>query len=448
MKKLEQRAVICLLLGAFLIIGMALYFFRFISDGSSWATYWYNQHIFHKGELISGNIYDVNGARLLGNVNGKAKWIDSAEERKAIAHAIGDSNGDVATGGLSAFRDRLLGYNVVTGVYNPSGKGNDIYLSINKDICRTAYESMSGRNGCVGVYNYHTGEVICMVSTPTFDPKNPPKSTKAKPGTFVNKFLRGTITPGSIFKLVTAAAAIENYKDIESWKYNCKGSSLVAGRKINCTRYHGTENFEQALANSCNGGFAELTRKVGPSLMNEYVDKLGLTKSYDIDGVHIAKGSFKFPKNDELSLSWAGIGQWKDLINPCSMLIYMSAIAKGDGKGTEPKLLHSRLGEISETKEMIKPATAKKLRKMMKNNVESEYGKYNFPGLDIYAKSGTAEIGTGNPNAWFCGFIKNERYPYAFIVCVENGGYGSQIAGPVANTVLQKVVDTDSAATP
>ena len=78
---------------------------------------------------------------------------------------------------------------------------------------------------------------------------------------------------------------------------------------------------------------------------------------------------------------------------------------------------------------------------MMKNNVVSNYGESNFPGLDIYAKSGTAEVYGKEPNAWFTGFIKNEDAPYAFIVCIENGGYGSSVAGPVANSVLQSIVN-------
>jgi cell division protein FtsI/penicillin-binding protein 2 len=85
---------------------------------------------------------------------------------------------------------------------------------------------------------------------------------------------------------------------------------------------------------------------------------------------------------------------------------------------------------------------------MMRNNVKKEYGEWNYPGLDIYAKTGTAEVGKGKePNAWFTGFIDNEGYPYAFIVCVENGGTGSVVAGPVANSVMQKVIETDSAKT-
>jgi peptidoglycan glycosyltransferase len=82
----------------------------------------------------------------------------------------------------------------------------------------------------------------------------------------------------------------------------------------------------------------------------------------------------------------------------------------------------------------------------MRNDVVSKYGQYNFPGLDIHAKSGTAELGNGKePHAWFVGFIKNKHYPYAFVVLVENGGYGSEVAGSVANTVLQEVVNSKSA---
>jgi cell division protein FtsI/penicillin-binding protein 2 len=206
-------------------------------------------------------------------------------------------------------------------------------------------------------------------------------------------------------------------------------------------------NFKKALAVSCNVGFADLTNKVGGGTMEDYVDKLGLTTSYDIDGIHNAKGSFEFPSMDKLSLAWAGIGQWKDQLNPCSMMVYMSAIAT-DGRGTIPKFLHDA-GEGQKTERMIEQSTAKRLGKMMRNNVKKEYGEWNYPDLKLHAKTGTAEVGKGKePNAWFAGYIDNKNYPYAFIVCVENGGVGSEVAGPVANTVLQKVIATKSAATP
>ena len=122
------------------------------------------------------------------------------------------------------------------------------------------------------------------------------------------------------------------------------------------------------------------------------------------------------------------------------MMVYMGAIANG-GKSVVPKMIHSALSSADETDRMIEESTADKLTSMMKNNVVSNYGESNFPGLDIYAKSGTAEVYGKEPNAWFTGFIKNEDAPYAFIVCIENGGYGSSVAGPVANSVLQAIVN-------
>lgn len=444
MKKLEKRAVLCLILAAVLFAGLCIFVGRFIVHGDDWATYYANSHIYESGRLAIGKIYDRNGKLLAKNGGGTIKYTGDSTMRMATVHAVGDMNGNISTAAESAFKDRLVGYNLLTGTYSLTGKGNDITLTIDRNLCKTAYEALGGYNGTVGVYNYQTGEIICMVSKPSMDPLNPPAN--AESGTYINKFLSGTLTPGSIFKLLTSAAAIEKLDDLNSWSYTCTGTRYINGEKITCPAVHGTVDFRSALAKSCNCGFSDLTQRVGASTMRSYVKKCGLTTAYDIDGVNNARGSFEFPGNASLAVAWAGIGQWKDQLNPCSMLVYMSAIAN-DGKGTVPKLIHSSLGSADTTNRMIESTTAAKLRSMMRNNVKSEYGQYNYPGLKIYAKSGTAEVSGKNPNAWFAGFIKNPNYPYAFIVCVENSGYGSAVAGPVANTVLQKLVNTSSAAT-
>ena len=278
-----------------------------------------------------------------------------------------------------------------------------------------------------------------MTSTPSFDPADPPKAKDAASGTFMNKFLSGNITPGSIFKLVTAAAAIEviPQNELSSFSFNCDGVHKIHGEKIRCTGAHGTVDFAGALAKSCNGAFAELSRKIGPRKLEEYTEKCGLETSYNINGVYNTKGSFEFPGNADFNLAWAGIGQWKDYLNPCSMLVYMGAIAR-DGISVKPKILATSRNPVK-TKRMIERKTAYRLRKMMRNNVIKTYGESNFPGLRIYAKSGTAEVEGKKPNAWFAGFIKNK--PYAFIVCVENSGFGSEVAAPVANTVLQALMN-------
>ncbi len=440
MKKLEKRSIICLTMAAVLFLGVCVFTYRFVTQGSDWATFYANQHIYSEGRLAIGTIYDVNGTLLAENDNGEVLYNDDETIRRATVHAVGDLDGNIATAAKSAFKSRLVGYNLLTGTYSVTGKGNDLTLTIDADICKTAYEALAGRDGLVGVYNYETGEIVCMVSSPGFDPQNPPEVAEDDTsGLYINKFLSANLIPGSIFKLVTSAAAIENLDDLDSWTYTCTGVSYINGEKITCTAAHGTVDFERALAVSCNCAFAELTQRVGGPLMEEYVEKLGLTKAYDIDGVHNSQGEFEFPDDVPLNLAWAGIGQYNDQLNPCSMLVYMGAIAR-DGVSVEPRLLHSALGSAVETDRMIEASTAKKLRAMMKNNVEVSYGESNFPGLDIYAKSGTAEVYGREPNAWFAGFINNDDAPYAFIVCVENGGYGSSVAGPVANQVLQALV--------
>ncbi len=441
MRKLEKRAIICLTLAAVLFLGLCVFVFRFVKDGGEWATFYANQHIYSEGRLAIGKVYDVNGTLLVENTKEGVKYNDDEQIRRATLHAVGDMDGNIATAAQSAFKDKIVGYSLLTGTYSITGEGNDLTLSIDADVCKAAYEALGDRNGTVGVYNYETGEIICMVSSPGYDPADPPEfSADDTSGAYINKFLSSNLIPGSIFKLVTSAAAIENVGGLSDWSYQCTGTSYINGEPVTCTAAHGYVDFEDALAKSCNCGFADLTRLVGASTMEKYVEKLGLTTAYDIDGIHNSKGSFEFPDDADLNLAWAGIGQYNDELNPCSMMVYMGAIARG-GKSVVPKVLHSSFSGAEETDRMIEEETAEKLTEMMKNNVVTTYGESNFPGLDIYAKSGTAEVYGKEPNAWFTGFIKNEGNPYAFIVCVENGGYGSSVAAPVANQVLQAIVN-------
>lgn len=185
--------------------------------------------------------------------------------------------------------------------------------------------------------------------------------------------------------------------------------------------------------------------------MKEYTKKAGLLGSYNVDGVHTAAGSAQFPSSG-VNLAWAGIGQYKDQVNPCALMVYMGAIAN-QGKAANPRILQSikydngfSAGVQIKTKtdSLIQSSTSKKLASMLRNDVISNYGQENFPGLKLYAKSGTAEIGNGSdPHSWFTGYIKNKDYPYAFVVMVEHGGWGSETAGGMANTILQKIISSD-----
>ena len=147
-------------------------------------------------------------------------------------------------------------------------------------------------------------------------------------------------------------------------------------------------------------------------------------------------------------LGWAGVGQDQDLVNPCALMVYMGAIANG-GKAAEPCLILRTKGLLPSlprrprmTGTLIRRDTAEQLTELMANNVEQTYGHSRFPNMDLCAKSGTAEVGEGQPpHAWFAGFLRNEDVPYAFVVLVENGGGGNTAAGSVAGKVLDVMVN-------
>lgn len=450
MRKLERRAFICLMLAAVLFIGVSVFVFRFVRDGGRWATFYGNIGLYSGETLNSGNIYDRNDIPLMMTNEGLVIYNDNYNVRMGTIHAVGDMRGNVSTAALSVYRDRLIGYNLLTGTYSTKDKGEDLKLTIDAEACATAYAWLSAYDaGCVGVYNYKTGEILCAVSTPGFDPNNPPELAEGDDsGIYINRLFSATWVPGSIFKTVTAAAAIENI-DWKNFHYTCTGEMGEGDNKVTCMEVHGEQDFNAALANSCNCAYAIMTKEIGAKKMEQYVKDFGLTTVYDMDGIKNAAGSFSFPTNSDIDLGWAGVGQWEDQVNPCSMMMYMGAIANG-GKTAVPRMTvkSSLLDKVRKDQsasasdvELIKLTTASKLKEMMKYNVESVYGQWDFPGLSIGAKTGTGEVEDKLPNSTFAGFLDDPLHPYAFIVCVSNAGTGRQIAAPIANAVLQVLVN-------
>lgn len=442
MKKLERRSIICLLLAAILFLGLVLFVFRLVTKGGDWATFYANTQIYTDGIINRGTIKDRNDKLLMDCTEDGVKYSDDWSTRVSTVHAVGDPKGNVATGAINVFKSQLIGYDLLNGTYEPSDEGKEIKLTIDANANVAAYNALAGRTGTVGVMNWKTGEIMCMVSTPSFDPASTlPKDTDSS--YYFNNFMMGTMTPGSTFKLVTSAAVIDTLPNYNNFEFTCDGTNEFKTIKFKDVTTHGTVNFKDALAKSCNGAFGKLTREVGAKTMSKYVDKVGLTKPVKVNGVESAAGSFDFPKKDKVKLSWAGIGQADDQVNPCAMLVYMGAIAN-EGVATEPTLIKNAtfIKNVTGGKSLgryLDKDTAKKLRKMMKNNVKSNYGEGNYPGLNLFAKSGTAEVGDRS-DSWFVGFIDNENNPYAFVVWVKSGGFGSSTAGPIARSVLNQLI--------
>lgn len=454
MRKIEQRSAVCLLLCAALLLGSILFTVQFLVHGGQWAAFSANRHLYNsQGQLSVGRVLDRDGD-ILSYVNqeGQRTYYENPLVRRATLHAVGDAQGNVGAGALTAFAHRLSGYDLLTGTYSPLGAGNDLYLTLDAYLNYVAHQAMNGRKGTVAVYNYQTGEILCMYSAPNFDPVDPPVIDPDDPafdGIYVNRFLQSTYPPGSVFKLVTLSAAIEHLPDWDTRIFTCTGSTSVGGEAITCPHPHGDLTAESALACSCNGFFATLAAELGPDILSQYARQAGLTTSYTVSGLRTAKGSIDLTGATEGELGWAGVGQHKDLVNPCALLVYMGAIARG-GDAAIPQLILKTRSPLDlplsfylkkKTGPLIAPSTAAILADLMSNNVQTTYNADRFPDIDLCAKSGTAEVGGQAPHAWFAGFSQNPSTPYAFVTLIENGGSGSDAAGTVTAAVLQALVE-------
>lgn len=447
MKQVRQRTALIILLIALLAAGMALFCTFYFVHGADWASFSANAHAYTDGTLTSGEILDREGVTLYDPATGE--YADSRSLRRATLHAVGDPQNNISTGAKTAFRSRLVGFNPLTGT---TTGGHKLYLSIDSSLNETARDLLNGQKGSVAVYNYQTGQILCMVSSPDFDPADPPTITDGDSrydGVYMNRILSSTFTPGSVFKVVTTAAAIEQLPDIFERSFTCTGSVKIGGDTITCPHAHGTMDFYSAFANSCNCVYAQLAVELGGETLERYARSAGLLESHDVSGIPTAAGSFDVGADDS-NVGWSGVGQYDDLLNPCSLMMLMGAIA-GDGSAAEPSLIYQETsmngltlfdGSSSARSSIGWSAdTCRTLQDMMANNVAKTYGQSQFGSLAVCAKSGTAEVGTGSPHAWFAGFLNDSEHPLAFVVLVENGGGGASTAGPIAAKVLQQAVE-------
>ena len=437
MKKIRNRSVFSLLIAAVLVAGLTFLTVKLAKNGRDWAMFRADQSVFNEGVLSTGTVTDRGGIVLATAADGKATYAADATVRKACLHAVGDWQGNIGTGALSVFNFKLAGYDMLNGVASLNSAGGTAELSIDSKLNVAALSALGNRRGAVLLENYKTGEILCMLSTPTYDPANPPDlSQPAYEGAYLNRCLSSTFTPGSVFKLVTLAAAIENRPDLESEAFECAGSVKVGADTVNCTGVHGNQTIEQALSHSCNCAFSQLSQELGADVIASYADKLGLTKKLSVSGIATAAGSVEKGQDGTVNLSWMGIGQYNDQVTPIAMLRLVSAIANG-GEAEEPVLLK---GAHTSATKLMEQDTADRIKDMMAYNVTAAYGASRFPGLSLCAKTGTAERGDGTSNAWFVGFLNDSDHPYAVTVCIEKGGGGLANAGPVANAVLQAAV--------
>ena len=458
MKRIMSRSLIVFLVAILFFSGVCILGFRLVTNSNEWAQQPYNGHM-NSGDGLAnaGQIVDRNG-EVLAYTNDKNERVyhQDKDTRCALLHVVGDNSLNISTAIQSMYRSDLTGYSLLLGLGIPQSMraSSDVQLTVDSEASKAAYNAFNGKKGACVVYNYKTGEVLVDVSTPTYDPQNPPvitdKNAQQYDGVYLDNVISSVYTPGSIFKVVTAAAAIENIPDIYTRTFHCSGAYDIDGAKITCEYAHGDCDFETAVAHSCNIACAQMAVEIGEDKMTKTATAMGFNKQFEVNGIKLAQSKYSL-KNalGNNQLGWSGIGQFEDLSNPMHMAIMCGAIAN-EGTPVAPYLFveNSFLQSIgiSSSKAidpMLSADTANKVKDVMRATANYYYNVrgLSFGGLNFCAKTGTAEVEGKEPNAWIIGFTEDDTHPYAFAVVVEEGGYGIDAAAHVATTAVNSLVN-------
>ncbi len=453
MKKTRMRSMVVYIMSISFLIGIAFFVFEFTLKGKFWAMNNINTHLSGNDMSKAGKILDRNNNILAQSVDKKRKYSEDKDIRIALLHTIGDNSINISTSIQNNFRAELFGYNIISGLglSNIINTANDIKLTLNSELCKEASSGLGNRKGAVVVYNYDTGEIICIVSKPSYDPYHKPDSNKINldeyEGVYINRALSSSYTPGSIFKIITATASLESNENAEQISYTCNGVMDLNGEKVTCLAHHGDIKLKDAMAKSCNIYFAKLALELGRERMESQAEKMGFNSNFDINGINLKNSFYDVSKASDCDFAWSGVGQYNDLVNPVHMMMIMGAIARG-GTYIKPYLIENMVSEAMGIKvnysrivaepQIMTSECAEELRNIMSYTAKSQYGSL-FKGLDVCAKTGTAEVGDDKkPHGWIVGFSKNRNLPLAFSVIVENAGYGFSTAGVIASDVMQK----------
>ncbi|MGP3998529.1 peptidoglycan D,D-transpeptidase FtsI family protein [Streptomyces sp. 8N706] len=381
---------------------------------------------------------------------------------------------EIYDGILTGDDDRLFFNRTIDMITGKEKKGGQVVTTLNAKAQKAAFEGLGDKKGAVVALDPKTGAILALASTPSYNPSsfagNSDKDTDAwvklnkdedKP--MVNRALRETYPPGSTFKVVTAAAALENGKvtDIDAetdsplpWQLPLSTKNLENEGNIPCEN----ATLRQALRFSCNTVFGKLGDDVGRDKMVEQAEKFGFNEEV-FTPVRADKSVYD-DKMDRPGNALSSIGQFNTATTPLQMAMVTSAIAN-DGKLMKPYMVDQlrapNLNVIEQHKpeEMSRPLSgenAQKLQDMMETVVKEGTGtKAQIPGVTVGGKTGTAQHGVDNsekPYAWFISYAKTDNgSPVAVATVVEDGSAnrddisGGGLAAPIAKDVMEAVLN-------
>ncbi|WP_295543572.1 penicillin-binding protein 2 [uncultured Thiohalocapsa sp.] len=346
-----------------------------------------------------------------------------------------------------------LGRQLLTQGKRP--KGNDVTLTLDAALQRLAMERLGERAGAVVLLRPQDGAVRVLASNPSFDPGRIEADLflRADPqARLLNRATAGLYPPGSTFKVVLAADALDrgfngliecpadgwttsrHYRKIRDHDY------YEARRAGRTWQGYGRIGLTTALVESSNVFFAQLGVHLGHDAFRATTERF-LFNSRIALGAGNSRPQFmrtgripRIANADRYGLAQASIGQGKVLATPAQMALIAAAVAN-DGVAVRPYLIAGE--QPAAVGRFMQPATARQLQVMLRRAVAEGTGRgIETPGLAIAGKTGTAENSFGASHSWFMGFAPADRPALAFAVLVEHGGYGSTAAAPIARDLL------------
>ena len=371
--------------------------------------------------------------------------------------------------------------------YIPAIDGNNLYLTIDltiqsiieKYLEEACIDNVCTDGGSIIAMNPQNGDILAMATYPAYNLNTPYEpytdelksiwntleqkdKTIALQGMWRNKAISDTYEPGSVFKTVTASAALEEgiITDIDApGQFCCTGSIQVAGARIKCWRYyrpHGSESLREGLMNSCNPVFIGLGQKIGVTKYYDYLRRFGLFNKTGIKLPGEANSIFvKEEKAGPVELATISFGQRFE-ITPLQMITAVSTIAN-DGIYIKPRIVKSiqdsTTGEITEIpvetgEQVISKENSEKVLSMMNSVVSEGTGKNaKVIGYNIGGKTGTSEDGvnTGKYVTSFCGVAETDNPEIVLLITLynptgEGGHQGGGVAAPIAGQIFSEVL--------
>ena len=402
-----------------------------------------------------GQVLDRHGALLAWSEVDADGYVERCYAGDWLAHIVGYYSLRHGVGGVeAAFDERLRGETGRTAwefwlvwldrlLHRPQ-IGRDVQLTLDVALQRAASQALGEQTGAVVLLDVQTGEVLALVSHPTFDPNQLDEdwdTLREAPGRpLFNRATQGLYPPGATFNLLVMAAALEEGLTAPGEVFLDKyGRADVGGATVRCANHPGLVALDllHAAAYGCNVAFAQLSLRLGEGRLVDYAKRFGIDRAPELETpTEAGQLAETLPLSPE-TLALTGFGQGEVLVSPLQMALLVATVAN-DGRMPTPTLL---LNQTETARAIVGTETAQLVRQAMTLAVaEGPAGQAAVPGLTVAGKTGTAEGGgEGVPHAWFVGFVPagpEETPRFAVAVVVEHGGRGSQAAAPIAAQLL------------